>query len=70
MTPNEFRAVGEQLYLAHHGTECPTDVQLFRFLASQLESDPRTVSRWIYGESTISGPARAAIKCFLERRSG
>ena len=65
MTPDEFRSKGERLYRIRHGVDCPTDVQLFRFLAGQLQSDPRTVSRWIYGESAISGPARVAINCIL-----
>lgn len=65
MTPDKFRKAGKRLYLAHHGVECPADVQLFKFLAAQLDSDPRTISRWVYGERGISGPVKIALESLL-----
>ncbi len=65
MAPDEFRKAGERLYLVQSGAECPTDVQLFRFLGERLRSDKRTISRWIYGERAIPGPAEVALECLL-----
>ncbi len=66
MTRHEFRAAGERLYQLHRGEASPSDSQLFQFLAGQLESDPRSVSRWVYGERAISGPVKVALEGRLE----
>ncbi len=67
MAPDELRKTGEQLYYVMQGVECPSDNQLFNFLAEQLDSHPRTISRWINGERGIPGPVKVAIECLLRR---
>lgn len=58
MTPDELRKAGEKLYGARWQSA----------LARELETDPRTVRRWLAGNREMPGPARIAIRLLLERR--
>ena len=58
MTPDELRDAGRELY-GRYGWQTK--------IAVNLKTDPRTVRRWVSGETPIPGPAEAAILCFLEK---
>ena len=57
MTPDEFRAALAALGLSQVAA------------AKALESDERSVRRWIAGDRKVPGPVRVALRCMARLRS-
>ncbi len=60
MTPEELRSACVELYGYGWQTR----------LAEALGVDGSTVRRWVSGAVPIPNPTAAAVRCFLDRKSG